>query len=157
MAAVIKSTFKMDWHGEALLKATRAMSAAACLSGAKKVLADAKVKCPVEKSAHVIAAAAGKPWGKRVPGALRDSGRIATFDKGDAVGAYVVFGGRGYMSKGVDVYYGTFVELGTPGHKLNFFQGEERVIAIPANPFLRKSLAKNRSAIKKDFEAAKMQ
>ena len=148
------SSFKLNWGGDELKRLTREKAFTACKSAAHAVLAEAKRTCPVEQApAHSFGSGA-KSWQRRVPGSLRASGRINTFDQGGAVGAYVVFGsnhGR-YLVNGIDTYYAPFVELGTPGH---IFYGKAK-IPIKANPFLRTALRARRGEIKAAFTAARM-
>lgn len=144
--AFVAASLKLDWNGDVLKKYTHEQALQAVKRGAKIVLARARKDCPVEKQAHTMKGNT-KTWGKRVPGALKASGRINPFDMGGVVGAYIVFGGRGYMSKGVDTYYAPFVSLGTPGH---VFRGKK--CAIAANPYLQNAARNSRNAIKAEFK-----
>jgi hypothetical protein len=167
MSSVLTTSVKLSWAGDAILKKTRAACVEICREGARKVLADAKRFCPVEKptvefiGGSVVGVKDSRSWGdkswqKRVRGALRDSGRITSFDQGGVVGSYAKFGGRGFISKGVDTYYAAFVELGTPGHvfTIKTKDGKKQIkCPIAANPFVRNALKSNRNHITKLFSA----
>lgn len=139
--------FKLDWDTKPLFTAVDGKAVALVRRGAKLVLADAKAGCPVEKVGRK-----GRGIKKRVPGSLRDSGRIVEWKKDDAVGVYVQFGGRGWIINGVDTYYGIFVALGTPGttKEIKLKEGGTKTVprvAIDASPFLQNALRKNHARI----------
>lgn len=128
--------FKMTWNDEEVFRNIHGSAVAHCAEGASIVLKDAKRNCPEGDS-----------------GALKESGRIQSWDKGNAVGAYVVFGGQGHIVNGVDTFYAPFVELGTPGtvFKNGKKKGRARV-AIAAQPFIRTALRKNEKRILHSFD-----
>jgi HK97 gp10 family phage protein len=146
----VMNSFNLDWNDVEVQRVVDMTCEAAVNEGAEAVLKDAKALCPIEKNGR-----SGEGWKVRVPGALRDSGRIVKFKNSSGVGAYVKFGGEGYMSKGVDTYYAAFVELGTPGeiYKAKSKKGQERE-PIEAKPFIRPALRKNKTKIIKKFNGA---
>ncbi|MCP4553086.1 MAG: hypothetical protein GY834_13855 [Bacteroidetes bacterium] len=119
--------------------------AIAVFNTADAVLKTAKATCPVEKYSNK-AKNRFKQFQNRKPGSLKNSGRIVKWKNADALGAYVKFGGRGYMVNGIDTYYAPFVELGTPGTITRY--GKKRT-AIKAKSFLRDSLKTHRKSMLK--------
>jgi len=98
----------IEWHeDEAVFEIDRAITAVVH-DGADKVFEEAVNKCPVGKNARE--GTKYRSWKKRVPGSLKKSGRINKFKNTDGAGAYIQFGGEGYVVGEVDTYYGIFVE-----------------------------------------------
>ena len=116
------------WYGPEIERLVDGALEVKTTGSAKRVLAEAKRNCPVGDK-----------------GALKESGRIVVFTKDGVVGAYVKFGGQGYMSKGKDTYYGPFVELGTPGTVIRSGKGiGGKREPVKATPFLRDALKKEK-------------
>ena len=141
-------SFKLTWDEKDVIRGAKMEAVAFVRRGAELVKASARANCPTEK----VGREASRATQKRVPGSLRDSIRISTFEADDAVGAYVKAGGAGYMSNGVDVYYGIFVALGTPGttKEIRLKDGSKKIIArtsIDSNPFLQDALRENLARI----------
>lgn len=103
----------------------------AVFAGARAVAADAKRLVPVDT------------------GGLKNTIAVKTWERSDAVGAYVTAGGKdlGHIAR--------FVELGTPGevYKGGSRKGADRE-PIEAKPYLRPALRKNKAKIKANFQGA---
>jgi hypothetical protein len=140
--------FKLDWDGK---RAERIIDNAIELAvdhGAELVLKDAVRLAPTGSESR-----SGSGSKKRTPGSLKKSGRIESFKKKDAVGAYVKFGGVDV--NGVKVFYAPFVELGTPGTTARIGGGKTKErTPIVAQPFLRPALKRNKGKIKSEFNGA---
>lgn len=154
---MIKTSVETQWFGDLLLKRVRDIADDETEKYGNKILNDAKNSCPVESLSSINAkerSGKAQKYGS-AQGALRDSGRIVKFTKmtgkGRVSGVYVKFGGQGYKSKGVDVYYGRFVMLGTPGTrfkaKTGYFGKKSSAmvrVAVMADPFLKRAYLRNR-------------
>ncbi len=134
-----------QWFGEGVKREVQTVVAEAVNSSADDILKDAKKNCPVEKYKST-AKSDYRQYQSRNPGSLKKSGRIVRWRKKNVVGAFIRFGGRGFMVNGIDTYYAPFVELGTPGTMTRM--GDKRV-AIKATPFLRNALKKNKRKLLK--------
>ena len=123
--------FSMKWNEEKLTVDVRGACKKAVLMGARDVAIDAKMLVPVDN------------------GNLLSSIEIKTWEKHDAVGAYVTAGGKdmGHIAR--------FVELGTPGkvYKRGKKKGSERT-PVKAKPYLRPALKKNKRKILAKFNGA---
>lgn len=102
---------RIIWHDDlltdrsGLLSEIKRESDKTCKKAAHIYMRAAKAACPVGKVERQIAAAAGKSWGIRRPGNLRESIRVAKSRYKD--GGWLVLIG------GYDTYYWSFVEWGT--------------------------------------------
>lgn len=123
--------FDLKWNDKKLFGEVKSVCKKACIDGAKDVAIDAKMNAPVDK------------------GDLVFSIEVKSWEKADAVGAYVSAGGkdRGHIAR--------FVELGTPGTTFKSTKGywgheSGRSMSrtpIKAKPYLRPALKKKKKSI----------
>ncbi|SDE20936.1 HK97 gp10 family phage protein [Desulfuromonas thiophila] len=122
------SNFRLDWNGAQLTAEVRGECREAIREGAEAIATDARRLCPVDS------------------GELKNTIEVATWEKPDAIGAYVKAGGDklGHVAR--------FVELGTPGttYRAGKRKGKSRR-PIKAKPYLRPSLKRNRTLVQEKF------
>ncbi len=123
------SGFKLDWNEPEVTAEVRGACKDAVLQGARDVAIDAKMNVPVDT------------------GGLMNSVTVKTWEREDAVGAYVTAGVKDKE------HIARFVELGTPGevYKGSKKEGQPRA-PIKAQPYLRPALKKNKSKILSNFK-----
>lgn len=119
------NSFKTKWHGKKATTKIEDICRAVVKESAEAVAKDARLLVPIDT------------------GGLQKSIHIKVFKKAGVLGAYIKT-----CEKGKEQVAG-FVELGTPGTITR--KGKNRT-PIKAAPFMRPSLKKNKSKIKKVFE-----
>lgn len=124
-------TFKLDWNGAEVTAEVRRACKKVVFDGAKDIAIDAKMNVSVDR------------------GDLLSTITVKTWEKQDAIGAYVTAGEEdlGHIAN--------FVELGTPGtiYKSGKKKGADRT-PVKAKPYLRPALKKNKRKILAKFNGA---
>ena len=132
---------EIKWYDRELLRELSPLLEKMEAAAARRIAAAARRRCPVWDGEERQIGPADKSWKARKRGALRDSIRVSKSKyKG---GGYLVFAGN------YDVFYASFVELGTKswwakGRDPRYRKKEWMRRPIPEDPFLREPLERER-------------
>ena len=124
----------IEWHADAVLNDAKSIVENLEKTTAKEIAAEAKARCPVWEGEERKIGRGDKTWKARKRGALRDSIRAEPSKYRD--GGWLVLAGN------YDVFYASFVELGTKSWWARRDGKEYPRRPLPEDPFLRNPLAK---------------
>ena len=137
---------EIKWYDRELLRELSPLLEKMEAAAARRIAAAARRRCPVWDGEERQIGPADKSWKARKRGALRDSIRVSKSKYNE--GGYLVFAGN------YDVFYASFVELGTKswwakGYTRKTKHGDQEVgeymrRPLPEDPFLRKPLERER-------------
>ena len=119
----------IKWYDRELLAELKPLLNKLEKAAARRILAAAKRRCPVWDGEGRKISASDKSWKKREPGSLKKSLRIVPSKYKD--GGYAVVAGN------YDVFYASFVELGTKSWWARREGKEYPRRPLPEDPFLR--------------------
>ena len=128
--------FKLEWNGEELKAQIAAVAEENVMKSARRVMAGAKRRVPVDN------------------GYLKESIKIKKWENKGVVGVYVYAGNDSEEDSGSS-HVARFVELGTPGdiYTGGEYKGQKRT-PIEAKPYLRPALRAEKKKFIKSFEGA---
>ena len=133
--------YEIKWYDDEILEASKDLVRKLNRASARRIKAAAKRRCPVWDGEERKVTGGDKSWKARRRGALRDSIEMYP-SKFDEVG-YIVMAGS------YDVFYASFVELGTKswwakGRDKRYKIHEWMRRPLPEDPFLREPLERER-------------
>ena len=133
--------YKIDWYDKEIIAASKDLVRKLNKASARRIKAGAKRMCPVWDGEGRKITRTDKSYKKRKPGALRDS--IVMYPSKYDDTTYIVMAGSH------DVFYASFVELGTKswwakGRDERYKVHEWMRRPIPEDPFLRNPLERER-------------
>jgi len=136
-----KTIAKIEWYDRQLMAELKPLFDKMEKAAARRVAAGARRRCPVWDGEERQITAGDKTWKARKRGALRDSIRVSPSKYKD--GGYLVIAGN------YDVFYASFVELGTKswwarGYHKRYKKKEWMRRPIPEDPFLRNPLEREK-------------
>ena len=125
---------EIEWHANTILNDARVIISRLEKKTAKKIAAKAEARCPVWDGEKRKITAGDESYKARKPGSLRDS--IKAYPSKYKNGGWIVMAGS------YDVFYASFVELGTKswwakGRDRRYKVHEWMRRPIPEDPFLR--------------------
>jgi len=126
----------IKWYDRELLSDLRPLLNKMEKAAARRILAAAKRRCPVWDGEERQIGPSDKTYKARKRGALRDSIRTEKSKFKD--GGYLVLAGN------YDVFYASFVELGTKSWWARGPHGEYKRRPLPEDPFLRGPLEREK-------------